>query len=276
MKILVTKGRSPCHFRRHQSGFTMVEIAICLAIVSFAMVAIMGVLPAGMEVQKENREDTLINLEGPYYLEAIRSGSPRLWDLTNYVEWVRIVSVDRNQRQTNYYSNLYPYQVVGLLSTPYAVYDQDVKRTITNLYVEAKVRARSGSAADKIPLSAERVQQTKVTAEAIRDLSFSYLLRSEIVQYSLGPGELNATNSMSPADLAAMTNRLGMAKQMTNNTFDMRLTTRWPVRQNNTAGNNSQVFRSLVSGAIAVTNDTVNGRAVDLYFFQPLKYQRLP
>ncbi|HOW66285.1 MAG TPA: type II secretion system protein [Candidatus Paceibacterota bacterium] len=276
MKTLVAKTCSSLRRGRRQSGFTMVEIAICLAIVAFAMVAIMGVLPAGMEVQKENREDTLINFEGTYYLEAIRSGSTRLWDLTNYVESIRTVRLDRNTRLTNDYTNLYPYQIVGLLSTPRVVYDQDLKRTITNLIIEAKIRARSGSAADKIPLSAERNQPTAVLADAIRDLSFSYLLRSEIVQYSLGPGELNATNGLNAAELAVVTNRLEMARQMTNNTFDAKLTLRWPVRQNHTAGNNSQVFRSMVSGALTVTNDAVNGRRVDLYFFQPLKYQRLP
>ena len=37
----------------------MVEIAICLAVIAFALVAIIGILPAGLQVQKENREDTL-------------------------------------------------------------------------------------------------------------------------------------------------------------------------------------------------------------------------
>ena len=47
-------GRSP-RFRT-QAAFTMVEIAICLAVIGFALVAIIGVLPIGMNVQKDNRE----------------------------------------------------------------------------------------------------------------------------------------------------------------------------------------------------------------------------
>src|SRR5262249_16641536 len=44
-----------------QSAFTMIEIAICLAVIGFALAAIVGVLPLGMNVQRENREETIIN-----------------------------------------------------------------------------------------------------------------------------------------------------------------------------------------------------------------------
>ena len=37
--------------RRRQWAFTMIEIALCLAIIGFAMVAIIGVLPTGMQGQ---------------------------------------------------------------------------------------------------------------------------------------------------------------------------------------------------------------------------------
>ncbi|MBI2947111.1 MAG: type II secretion system protein, partial [Verrucomicrobia bacterium] len=57
------------------AGFTMVEIALSLAIIAFALVAIIGVLPAGVKVQQENREETVINQDGLYLLEAIRTGS---------------------------------------------------------------------------------------------------------------------------------------------------------------------------------------------------------
>jgi type II secretory pathway pseudopilin PulG len=72
--------------RKSNSGFTMVEIAFSLAIVAFALVAIMGVLPTGMTVQKDNREDTLINNDGSFWIEAVRSGSRAIDDLKNYVE----------------------------------------------------------------------------------------------------------------------------------------------------------------------------------------------
>src|SRR3954469_3339948 len=78
--------------QKKESGFTMVEIAFSLAIVAFALVAIMGVLPTGMTVQKDNREDTLINNDGLFWTEALRSGSRAIYDLTDYVEEIKITN----------------------------------------------------------------------------------------------------------------------------------------------------------------------------------------
>src|SRR5688572_11872570 len=50
--------RPGTHSRRCCLAFTMVEIAICIAVIGFALVAIVGVLPIGMQVQKDNREET--------------------------------------------------------------------------------------------------------------------------------------------------------------------------------------------------------------------------
>ena len=66
-------------------AFTMVEIAISLAIIGIALVAIIGVLPLGMNVQRDNREATVINQDATVFIEAIRNGARGLDDLTNYV-----------------------------------------------------------------------------------------------------------------------------------------------------------------------------------------------
>jgi type II secretory pathway pseudopilin PulG len=71
--------------RRSESAFTMVEIAISLAVIAFALVAIIGVLPLGLDVQKENRQETIINQEAGFLMDAIRNGARGLSDLTNYV-----------------------------------------------------------------------------------------------------------------------------------------------------------------------------------------------
>ena len=42
--------------RLRSAGFTMIEIAVSIAIVGFALVAVIGVLPAGMNTQRDNRE----------------------------------------------------------------------------------------------------------------------------------------------------------------------------------------------------------------------------
>ena len=85
-------GRAKLPLRRRRSsaalpvsGFTMVEIAICLAIIGFALVAIIGVLPIGMNTQRDNREETIINQDATVFIEAIRNGAHGLDDLTNYV-----------------------------------------------------------------------------------------------------------------------------------------------------------------------------------------------
>ena len=67
------------------TGFTMVEIAICLAIIGFALIAIIGVLPIGMNTQRDNREETIVNQDATMFIEAIRNGAQGLDDLTNYV-----------------------------------------------------------------------------------------------------------------------------------------------------------------------------------------------
>jgi prepilin-type N-terminal cleavage/methylation domain-containing protein len=67
------------------AGFTMVEIAISLAIIGIALVAILGVLPIGLRMQRDNREQTVINHDATIFMEAIRGGARGLDDLTNYV-----------------------------------------------------------------------------------------------------------------------------------------------------------------------------------------------
>src|SRR5580658_2859017 len=61
--------------RQGELAFTMIEIAIAIGVIGFALVAIIGILPAGMNVQKDNREDTLISQDAPYFLDAIRNGA---------------------------------------------------------------------------------------------------------------------------------------------------------------------------------------------------------
>src|SRR5437660_5518368 len=71
--------------QRAQSAFTMIEIAISLAVIAFALVAIIGILPTGMQVQKDNRQETIVNLDATIFLNAIRNGALGVDDLTNYV-----------------------------------------------------------------------------------------------------------------------------------------------------------------------------------------------
>ena len=49
----------------------MVEIALAIGILGIALVAIVGVLPVGLNVQKDNREDTLVEQEGDFFMEVL-------------------------------------------------------------------------------------------------------------------------------------------------------------------------------------------------------------
>ncbi|MBN9691731.1 MAG: hypothetical protein J0M24_15940 [Verrucomicrobia bacterium] len=82
---------------RRVAAFTMVELALCIAIVAFAMVAILGVLPLGLSVQKQNREETIIDQEGPMWLEVIRRGGIGWDELTNYIDSIVIEQTPVNR-----------------------------------------------------------------------------------------------------------------------------------------------------------------------------------
>src|ERR1035441_8826675 len=108
------------------AGFTMVEIAISLAVIGIALVAIIGVLPIGMNTQRDNREETIINQDATVFIEAIRGGARGLDDLTNSVYAITNFQVryPAGTINTYGYSNGAPSfltngaNIVGLLSTP--------------------------------------------------------------------------------------------------------------------------------------------------------------
>jgi type II secretory pathway pseudopilin PulG len=59
---------------RTTRAFTMVEIAIALGVIAFAMIAIIGILPTGLQTQRDNREETIVTQDARLLVEAIRSG----------------------------------------------------------------------------------------------------------------------------------------------------------------------------------------------------------
>jgi len=100
---------------RGEAGFTMAEIAIALGVIAFALIAIIGILPAGLQVQRDNREETIINQDARVLLEAVKSGGRDMAsDLGSFVvstdgvpvqgistvDLVRLLS-DQNNSHTN-------------------------------------------------------------------------------------------------------------------------------------------------------------------------------
>ena len=198
------------------AAFTMVEIALCLGVIAFALVAIIGVLPTGVRVQRDNREDTIINQEGLLLLEAIRSGSQGLDYLTNYFDTITIsnnlgqVSVFASPAEQKNISGAglltNGYQIVSLLTFP--KYDPD--RTLTN-HVFARVRAITGSAVEK--------------SQSARDIAFAYQVVSEVVPLSVHPPE--TTNYLASGlvnqDVLTRSNLWRVARHEGINFFELRL-----------------------------------------------------
>lgn len=78
--LLAVRGRRAVADRlagsvERSAAFTLVEIALALAIIGFALVAIIGVLPTGLNVQRDNRKETIIVQEANYFMDAIRNGT---------------------------------------------------------------------------------------------------------------------------------------------------------------------------------------------------------
>ncbi len=214
--------------QRAHRAFTMIEIAIALAIIGFALLTIVGLLPMGLTVQKDNREDTIISQDGNYFIEAIRGGVVGLDNLTNYVDRI-IIKTNAN------FSN--GSDIVRLLSTP----KYDTNSTGTNEVI-AYVRAFSGSA-----LMQAAIPQDK-------SMSFYYQLRSEVTRFnSWDPESINFTDTtLSNNEKLYRSNRWAQIQYLTNNLFEVRLRLAWPVLRNGTSMTNSekskyQVFRTLIS-----------------------------
>jgi len=144
MKLRLPNRPSTSLLRR---GFTMIEIAIALGVIGFALVAIMGILPLGLTVQRDNRFETIINQDATYWLEVIRDGARETsfdpYELTNYVERIIVTNVSL-QTYTTYVAVGtppldYSSNIVGILTRPFD----------TNVFAYADVRAFSGSAGEK-------------------------------------------------------------------------------------------------------------------------------
>lgn len=208
-------------------GFTMIEIALSLAVVAFAMVAIMGVLPTGMTVQKENREDTLINQEGHYWIEAIRTGARGMNDLTNFVESVQILPSSGPALQLTNLVNpperLTATELIAVLSTPKYVVQTRPFKVITNQVV-ARVKAITGLASEKSFLTNE--------------YSFRYQMEVETI-----PDQTVAPDMLPPGR--------SISSQVSGNLYDVRVVLRWPVTQRGlgwAVGDNKKTFRAKIAG----------------------------
>lgn len=245
-----------------ERAFTMVEIAFSMAIVAFALVAIMGVLPTGMTVQRENREDTIINADALYWLEALRSGSRGIEMLTNHVESIEVTNADRSVRLQPGTDLVSGQQIIGILGTP--KFTNAVGNVAVTNRITARVRAINGAA-------------TEVDTRT-NDFVFRYLLETEVMPFEPLPLQTNGTRFYNLAEIprSKTGGDFGIyERSMATNLQQIRVTLRWPVYQQGTnwvAGNNKRTFRTLKNGQVAAQQD-VNRKT---FFVSPNSYAYVP
>lgn len=235
------------------AAFTMVEIALCIAIVAIAMVAIMGVMPTGLNVQKQNREDTIIDQEAQILLDAIRGGSMRYQELTNYLDYIVVTHQPTNGAATiaafrgrffEWPANsalkdldqvpagreLLPEDIVGLLSLPKL--DVRQQRLGTNQVI-AQMRAFTGPLDEKVRPVATGTPRTDRL-----DFAFRYQVTAEISLLPAGP-------DLQPPYVARDFGQRPV--------YDVRLTFQWPVYQSAgefRAGNSQKSYHTQVAGQL--------------------------
>jgi prepilin-type N-terminal cleavage/methylation domain-containing protein len=208
----------PSDARRSRSslhGFTMIEIAIAIAVIGFALVAIIGILPRGMQVQRDNRSETILNQDGTFWLEAIRNGAQGLNELPRHV--TRIDVKDENGANiggspyTTFGSGA---DIIGLLTT---------QAVVTNAHVTAQVYAISGAASEKALNTEEQ------------ELAFRYLLRVQIHQST------NTALSFLESTSTVATN------EPLATLYDLKVELGYPLGSGNQPPRRKLAFRSLVS-----------------------------
>jgi type II secretory pathway pseudopilin PulG len=251
----------------------MVEIAISLAVIGIALVAIIGVLPIGMNTQRDNREETIINQDATVFIEAIRGGARGLDDLTNYVYAITNFGGQYNNGGLTLFSSSSPpigytnypsfltngANIVGLLSMPeftdpnnYAPIENPSLFNVYNSnHIVAYVRSISGPAIEKPPQ----------TNDIVVGDSFGYRILCVNAPVAVDTNIFNL-----PAAQQLYT------RQLAANLHELRLTFLWPQQPNGKVGPGRQTFRTMVAGQIAT--NIVAGQI--LYFYQSQSFVNTP
>ncbi len=246
---------APCQMHRKGiAGFTMVEVALSIAIIAFAMIAILGVLPTGLEVQKNNREDTIINQDGSFFLELLQNGLEGGANLESYVQFIEVRRGGQTERFSPEDSGL-PWStrtIVGLLSTPHRFQNEAVASEVS-----ARVYAISGVMSEKTAVLSGN--------EAARQNAFQYRLEVEIRPYrSYASQSFNLLNRMGETEQGQR--ELNRLRALSENLYHLRLTFQWPILPGGTIGDERRTFSTLVAGSL-------ERRDGNLFFFEPSSFE---
>jgi type II secretory pathway pseudopilin PulG len=236
----------------------MMEIAISLAIIGFALVAIIGVLPIGMNVQQDNRQETAIAADASVLMEDVRNGALAANDLTNYVYaitnyWAHFtggIGGTNNLGVNTYTFSSYSVSpnywtllgapltnganIIGLLSTPELT--DGSGNPLNNIsfnggysnHIVAYVYSISGPAVNKPPQDNTLMQQDSFTYRV-------YVVNAPIAQNTNDWMYNNPT-----------TNEIIQANIL----HELRMTFEWPQLPNGNLGSGRQTYRTSVAGTL--------------------------
>jgi type II secretory pathway pseudopilin PulG len=283
----------------------MVEIAISLAVIGIALVAIIGVLPIGMNTQRDNREETIINQDATVFIEAIRGGARGLDDLTNYVYAI-------TNYQTLYNTNPHPTvtfgwtngspsiltngaNIVGLLSTPeFTDVNGAPLANITGInyysnHVVAYVRSISGPAIEKPPQDNDIVRSDSFgyrilcvnapvatytppfwAAQSYNAGAYVSYMDGQVTYWQAGAATLASDRPGS----SSLWKRILYPQELAANLHELRLTFLWPQLPNGKVGPGRQTFRTMVAGQITQTQIYTNSPW--LYYYQSQSFVNTP
>jgi prepilin-type N-terminal cleavage/methylation domain-containing protein len=260
-------------------GFTLVEIAVSLAVLAFALVAVVGVLPIGINVQRENRERTVINEDARLLMEAMRQGNQALGALTNHVEAIILTMTNRNAESSFAYyfaDNPIPNSLAAWkgtwLATNNPVFDI-AALTSPRGFAQAPGFNYYRSMAVMRAMSGAFTEQAQAPAGQLSDLSFRYLLTVEVSPYeSFANSEIAAaTEAGYPPEAIQARNRQRQLGVLTNEIHEVRLLFQWPVLPGGRVGVNRQSYRTIIAGAPRLI--TFNKEpAGNFYIFQSQKF----
>lgn len=253
-----------------QAGFTLLEIAVSLAVIGFAIVAVIGVLPTGLNIQKDTREKTVILQDASYFMEAIRHGASEV--VTNRAVYESTQLVDSIPKMWRVYEGDLPEileqgkdyrtdaEVIQLLSEPSRVVPKG-----RFLYSVALVRALSGPASEK----GGRAFDNRI--------AFSYFLRSEILpvtnSISISSHVTTDPLALGPAEYDLRSTEWN---RISTNLSEMRFAVMWPpvpdIYDAGESYRNKLRFRTMVSGAVGPIErlDATGNRITTI---QPRRFQ---
>ncbi|MBI1841818.1 MAG: type II secretion system protein [Verrucomicrobia bacterium] len=267
---------TPQSSRPLRSGFTLLEIAVSLAVIGFAIVAVLGVLPTGLNIQRDTRERTIVLQDASYFVEAIRHGASDVTEaypstqLANSVQRMWRVFEDQNSVRTTELADRtrdFPTDgdVIRLLSEP----SHDLPGGVRYLYSVALLRSLSGSASEK----GGRAPDNRI--------SFSYLLKSQILPIDTTiPFEtltravtnqvnLDVANTLETVTLGELRQREKGWLRLGTNLSEMRFTIYWPPIPEDYSPDarykNKIALRTFTSGAVGTNS-------LSVYSIQPRRF----